>query len=233
MSSPETPTIPVSRVRLSVLYAGMTVLGCAAGLALIRFLQPYPRMGGTLKDVMPLGILFGAPVGLAQWGVLSRHAKRVLDASGIARTVSGRRLVRETAWWVIATLAGSAAGWMLVAAQVHVLSFPRFSLRSIGLSGLLLGAAVGLAQGMLLRRRFPHAGRWILWSVAGMAAGHVLAHPFGPGYSDAFLDHLAYNVAFGIPVGAAQAFSLYRVEPAWRARILALGCEGAAATDST
>lgn len=219
MSTPSLASPDVSRARLAFLYAAMTALGCAAGLALIRFLQPYPRIDGTATSAVQLGVLFGAPVGLLQWGVLHRHARSVLGASGGDRAQAGLRIVRETAWWIVWTMAGSAVGWSLVVLQLHVLPFPRFSLRAFATSGLILGVSFGLAQERLLIRHPAGRNGWLGWTVAGQVISHLLTLPVGLSLSDTVWQHLAYNVLFGIPFGAAQAVALYRLEPAWRRRL--------------
>jgi len=86
----------------------------------------------------------GMAIGILQWVVLQSHIRR------------GRQ-------WVLASVAGWAAGWAV--ALVAVPSDIRV------LAGVVLGAVVGSAQWIVLRTEVHLAGWWIIISALAWATG--------------------------------------------------------------
>ena len=113
-------------------------------------------------------------------------------------------------WWVLASsvgLAVSVVGVLFVFAALVIGAGEAFEpsvvfgyvLLAVG--GAVMGASVGIAQWLVLRRQVSWAGRWVLASTVGMAVGQVLsgAVSVGEGY-----------VMFGASVGIAQWLVLRR-----------------------
>lgn len=89
-----------------------------------------------------------------------------------------RSSLARTGWWIWAT----SLGWMLAFAGIGlnfggVYILPRNPLVSSLLSGLFIGALIGLAQWLVLRARTAHAG-WMIpanalgWGIASMILNH-------------------------------------------------------------
>jgi hypothetical protein len=100
-------------------------------------------VGGHVDSVLPAligGVLTGAAAGLAQWLWL----RRVLDVGPV---------------WIPATGVALAAGLSVGAAVVGYETNPG----SLAIMGAISGAAVGIAQGLLLRKRFS---LWLAWMIA-------------------------------------------------------------------
>ena len=211
MTPPSGASPGMSRATLAIQYAFMTVVGCAVAIHLLIDLNP----GESLMGWIQAGVIFGGFIGLAQWWVLFRYTRRVLAGQDIARTRMGRRIVRETAWWGLATLAGFAAGPM--AAEMT----NRYLFRTLpepvlhGLIGLVLGAVGGLGQVIVLRRRLPHSWAWVAWTLIGLVAGGILLGSIKNWSFENHLNNLARGIALGLPFGVAQAACLYRLEPIW------------------
>jgi hypothetical protein len=107
-------------------------------------------LGWLLAGVLPAEfalVVTGLVIGGLQWVVL-------------------RQRVPQTGWWVLASTAGWTGGWAIVNVSVR----PEFGF----LTGAVLGAAMGIAQWLFLRRHFYQAGWWILVSVLGWTAGLTL-----------------------------------------------------------
>jgi len=125
-----------------------------------------------LTGVIVLGIV-GLSLGTAQWPVIRRH----ISSSG---------------WWIVGSTLGMAVGLTLgvtlveqigravVHGQINfrVLGVPA-RVTSFGIIGLVAGAALGLAQWLVLRRHTANCTQWIRVSAlslgAGLALGSLLA----------------------------------------------------------
>jgi hypothetical protein len=101
--------------------------------------------GVLLPGDIPFAI--GVTLGIAQWIVL-------------------RPLFAQAGWWILA----SALGW----AVGHVLVTIALPAQNLFLEGALLGATLGIAQWLVLRRWVYRAGWWIVISVVGWAAGPIV-----------------------------------------------------------
>lgn len=97
-----------------------------------------------------------------------------------------RRLFPRIEWWIAATV----LGWALPLLLVRLLAEPSFPALNVGpvlaeaLGLAFAGAAVGLFQWLVLRRRIPRAALWILacilgWGLAGLVAGQNLSSVLG------------------------------------------------------
>jgi hypothetical protein len=115
--------------------------------------------GGGTEAVLSLlgtmgvfGMLIGALIGGSQWMYL-------------------RWRIRGAIWWIPATAVGWGVG-LPFAVLVNFLAgsgFPAI------IYGVFVGAAVGLGQWTLLKRRTTPAGRWILMSVVALPIGIMIA----------------------------------------------------------
>jgi hypothetical protein len=93
----------------------------------------------------------GIGVGITQWLVL-------------------RQLVRQAGWWIWASTVGWFMGWALVVTGIILPAGSGEGLTSV-IAGAVLGAAMGIAQWLVLRRLVYQAGWWVFastiaWTVA-------------------------------------------------------------------
>lgn len=93
-----------------------------------------------------IGLVFGAAVGIPQWLVL-------------------RRKVSKSGWWVLASTAGGAVGYTVAYAMVLELDLTMNANAPVGIVLLAgVGASLGIAQWLFLRRQVARAGLWVLAS---------------------------------------------------------------------
>jgi hypothetical protein len=104
-------------------------------------------------------------------------------ALGILQWLVLRSLFERAGWWILASGAGWAMGFVAVTYLLPE--------EVVVLQGVLLGAGIGVAQWIVLRRWVPGAYWWIPMSALGWAVGPIL----GP-------------LLVGGVVGAATGFSL-------------------------
>jgi hypothetical protein len=74
--------------------------------------------------------------------------------------------------------------------------------------GPLLGAVVGFAQWLLLRRRFPRAFRWIPVNLVGWIVGFLSAFLMMVAFGYTLFGHLVGGAVFGLVVGVATGFAI-------------------------
>ena len=133
---------PITMPRIS----GLKLVFSWIDLALVAFpLAGYTGwgVGGHVDGVGPAligGAITGAGIGLVQWLFLRRD----LDIGPV---------------WILATGVALAAGLTIGAAVVGYETTPG----QLAIMGAMSGAAVGIAQGILLRNRFS---LWHVWMVA-------------------------------------------------------------------
>jgi len=75
-----------------------------------------------------------------------------------------RRILPRMGWWVLATAGGWLLGMFLVAAFIRLHWMGRADL---DLTLVLMGLSIGFAQWLVLRRRLPGAGWWLVASLLG------------------------------------------------------------------
>lgn len=130
---------------LAIWWVVATVVGWAVGFFVCEAIKPF------LYDITHLGgdgLVIGAGIGTAQGFVL-------------------RRRFAPMGWWVLVTIVGFGLGKLIGE------SVAQGMLATVGhaVSGALIGASVGLAQWLVLRRQLPRAEAWVLASVAAWAVG--------------------------------------------------------------
>lgn len=93
-----------------------------------------------------------------------------------------RRYLPHTAWWAAATL----AGWLLGALLAQLAGWLRLAsaLGSIDAALLLMGAALGVGQWLVLRRDVPRAGWWVAATIAGWGLVALVTDDQGFGLLD-------------------------------------------------
>jgi hypothetical protein len=155
------------------------------GLALVAFpLAGYAGwgIGGHVDGVVPAligGAITGAGIGLVQWLFL-------------------RRDLNLGPAWILATGVALAAGLGIGAAVVGYETTPG----QLAIMGAISGAAVGVAQGVLLRNKFSLWYGWMVAMPAMFALGWVVTEAAGIDVANQFTVFGASgSVVFGILSG--------------------------------
>jgi hypothetical protein len=122
---------------------------CGLWVALSKLFNPnWPNLAVDNLGFLLLGwCVICVAVGLAQWQVLRSR-------------LTGMR------WWPVATVVGSGGPLLLLPLSVALPGLP-----AIFLIPIFLGGGIGVAQWLVLRRRLPGSGIWIvIQMVAAIAA---------------------------------------------------------------
>ena len=148
-----TQTIRAARVtNLFWLWWGLTgLLGFIGGMTLKTLIEILADIGNftAVLEAIPapvfgalFGAMLGASTGLAQWLVL-------------------RRRIAGVGAWLPATLAATSLFWLLHNAEVFGFAHSRWGLVGQGFGhGAIVGAMLGGAQYLVLRRRLKDAQRY-------------------------------------------------------------------------
>jgi len=178
--------IPVETRRgLWLQWVVANAVGLAAGMALFAVLDDtVGELGDTGDAIAHLGglPLAGTVFGVCQWLILRRYAQR-------------------SAWGIVGAAIGLTVGYLggFLVADGGTDFLVGFALMGIG---------SGLAQWLVLRRRYRHSGWWAAASGAGFAIGGVVAVGLAvAGLADRLGSGIGGYVAlvtfFGIVAGAA------------------------------
>ncbi len=151
-------------------------------------------VGGTVGAV-------GGAVGTFVWGAGSKNSEvgtvligvvivavsgAVIGASlGIAQRLVLRRQVSRPGRWILASTLGGAASFAIVVAMIVNLNLLDFGFLSVSLdseflaasalgTATVLGASLGIAQWLALRRKVSRSGWWVLASTAGPAVIYLV-----------------------------------------------------------
>jgi len=167
-------------------------LGVMAGQALGNLAH---RAMGATPDSVPgawaiSGALAGLGLGAGQWLALRRHLRYVWLWPIV--TISGTSLGNVLGWMV-----GDALGWTVAGSRDNVWA----------VTGLVLGAAVGGGQWLVLRGQVKRARMWVGMTVAGKGAGNLLAVGIGATSGAPSVQMMGWAVG-GVAVVLAQAFCL-------------------------
>ena len=121
-------------------------------------------------------------------------------------TQAERRLVLQ---WVAAAVVGWVIGFYLCEAFKTFVS-------TVFVDGVIIGSALGIAQGLVVRRRFAPIGWWVLLSIVGFGVGKGLPDAANAGLSGV-VGYGLTGAVIGLSVGIAQWFVLQRrvPQPAW------------------
>jgi hypothetical protein len=136
------------------------------------------------------GALAGLGLGAAQWVALRRHLRHVW-AWPVATTAAAS-LGNVLGWMV-----GDALGWSVAGSRDNIWT----------VTGLVLGAVVGAGQWLVLRGQVKRARMWVWMTMAGKAAGNLLAVSSGATRGSASVKMMCWAVG-GVVVVLAQAFCL-------------------------
>jgi hypothetical protein len=235
-----TTAIPV---KSAALYAAASVLGMSIAALANHYLYPMQFLEGIApprwwkelafsarryEPAVQSIILFGLFSGTAQWLVLRGVVRKSLSTSTGTLTPADRRLLRETSWWIVATMGGEVVAcipMMLLGIAYPMTSIIEETPNILRLAeSIPAGAALGAAQWIVLRRHVPRAGGWIGMSSVGRLIGAMLYQAFVLSVYDTMssdmdlaLLEIYSAIVEGIPLAIAQAFALrtlFRVPPA-------------------
>jgi len=149
------------------------VLATGAGYALGMTLSSY-LIGNALR-----------PLGPILWGILNVliYGAVIGISLGIFQFAVMPRELLPFRVWILATLAGSAAGFAVASIVCEALGNSMDPTKNIVLgqgavsatAGVIIGLANGLGQWYVLRQRLPRARGWIMASVLGTTLGTVMS----------------------------------------------------------
>jgi hypothetical protein len=130
----------------------------------------------------------------------------MLTPTSSAMTQATRTLYLQ---WVLATIVGWAIGFYVCEAIEHFIS-------TVFVDGLVLGAGLGLAQGIVLRGRIAHPGWWAGATFLGFGVAKGVAAVLVNGQSAAVTAAMT-AVLIGIALGLAQwlVLGIRRPGAAW------------------
>ena len=155
-------------------WIALTVLGLVAGLALALPLGVpiFAVLGAMAGTPIVLGIV-GLSLGTAQWPIIRRHMSS--SWMWIASSAVGMAVGLTLGVTLVEQIGRAITGGPLNFRMLGVLA----RAASFGAIGLLGGAALGLAQWLVLRRQATPCSRWIHINAAslgaGLASGSLLA----------------------------------------------------------
>lgn len=165
-----------------------TTVGWVVGFAVCEALKAF------VEDLFIDGAVIGISVGIMQWLALK-----------------GR--VNRAGWWIVASIVGFAVGKAIGDAFAQVVP------GAVGfvLSGAAIGASLGIAQWLVLRRHVAHAGWWVLASVLAWAVGwgmiSVVDEAVGGPAGTAYVIGAVGAAVAGMITGVALVW-LWRLRPA-------------------
>ena len=102
--------------------------------------------------------------------------------------------------WVVAVVAGWAIGFFLCEALEQFLT-------TFFIDGLVIGSAMGIAQGLVLRRRIAPLIPWVVVSVIGFGIGKFAADAVGPALPG-MAAPVVSGAIIGLSAGIAQSLVL-------------------------
>ena len=145
MRSPDSARVSISERNLGATWVAATVVGWAIGFFVCEALKAF--VSTFLVD----GLIVGTFIGIAQGLVV-------------------RRGIAPMGWWVFVTIAGFGVGLAAGEALALNLAGPL----GVAVTGVIIGAAVGIAQWLVLRRGLAQAVWWIPANIAAWGLGWTL-----------------------------------------------------------
>jgi hypothetical protein len=157
------------RVPIWVWWIGVTTTGCSLAVTLSTTL-----LGATGR---PLAPVFGGIVVVALFGGVIGVVIAAAQFLALPRGAASSRA------WILATLAGAAAGFAVASLVGEILGniIPPTTNVTIGggaiqmTFGAVVGFGVGCSQWLVLRRALPIGRWWIVASAVGAALGYGVA----------------------------------------------------------
>lgn len=122
-----------------------TTVGWVVGFFVCEALKDF------VESLSADGAVIGSSVGIMQWLAL-------------------RRRINRAGWWILASIIGFAIGKLVGDGIAQAIP----GAVGFGLSGAAIGASLGIAQWVVLRRHLAHAGWWVLASVLAWAMGWAI-----------------------------------------------------------
>jgi hypothetical protein len=114
--------------------------------------------------------------------------------------------------WFWPTWGVAFAGFPIGGSAAYLLLGPIETVGAAAIEGLVAGAAVGVAQWLVLRRRLPLCGLWVAATGAGMAVGMALGQVV-LGDDTTSVPLLLRGLVTGAAIGVPQAVLLRGVLP--------------------
>jgi hypothetical protein len=118
--------------------------------------------------------------------------------------------------WVVATIVGWAIGFFVCEAIKPFL----YDITHLGGDGLVIGAGIGIAQGLVLRKKLVPMGWWVLVTAVGFGLGKLIGESVAQGMPAA-VGHGLSGAVIGASVGLAQWLVLRSHHPRAEAWVLA------------
>jgi hypothetical protein len=216
-----------------LLYVGLSALAAAVGYAVgwLFLAKIDADYFVSVSDYLLLSVqrasFYGSAIAVAQWLVLRRLVRRALcSVSGCDLTHAERRLVRNTALWIVVTIVGMVIGGAFIELLGGLWHWFEWASDMRGLpQSLCVGLILGTAQWLVLRRQVPGAGHWILWTMSGTIIGTVAQ---GDDWllkvvyfmsASRLLADLASLSLFVAIYTAMQSACLKRLAPGWMKRL--------------
>jgi len=225
---PRASTSPVATAGVAVplYYTIVTTLSMTAGIFLAAgftlmlhgISKGTPPLSEQLLQALEGGSLWGLILGSFQQAALRRLVRRLQLAGGKTTLDEiGRRRVRDTAAWTVATVAGTTAGLLICIVAAGAITITPHALQRIA-GHALLGAILGTAQWMALRRWAAGAAIWIPCSAAALALSvpvqeHLQLLPLP---LLGFQPVIVPGAVMGLFLGSVQALCLMRLAARWK-----------------
>jgi hypothetical protein len=137
------------------------VLGALIYLAIGTSLETYGD-AAMLGSAMLAGIVEGSILSFAQWLVLRRHIRSLPLKEWWLGTMGG-----AVAAYMVGTAVGVYSGNLIAFAQLHIVVIVGFGLVFVA----ALGAILGFAQWLVLRRHLTKASLWITANIVAWTVG--------------------------------------------------------------
>jgi hypothetical protein len=101
--------------------------------------------------------------------------------------------------WVVATIVGWGIGFFVCEGLKPFF----YDITHLGGDGLIIGASIGIAQGLVVRRRIAPMGWWVLATGVGFGLGKLIGESVAQGMPAA-VGHGLSGALIGASVGLAQ-----------------------------
>jgi hypothetical protein len=139
------PPVTRSEWGFALLWVLATAAGWVVGFAICEVLKDF------VESFSADGAVIGVSIGILQWVAL-------------------RGRINRAGWWILASIIGFAVGKFAADYIATSLSGAVGS----GLGGVAIGASLGIAQWLVLRRHVAKAGWWVLASGLAWAIGWAI-----------------------------------------------------------
>ncbi len=101
-------------------------------------------------------------------------------------------------WWLLATAVGWAGGWAVINWASHLYWGIGVGIDVAFVAYVVLGTTVGIMQWLVLRRRVPRSGLWILACAVSITTGSYVSQVMW------MYDIIVFGAVFGVLVGITQ-----------------------------